>query len=206
MLPSIMAAFSPGGGCGGRTNASPARPASSHSSAAAAAALLDTGLTPPQNASVHSSGYGSLPTSPGDNRGSQTAAAAAAALQVKLESDTALAPTANSPFGTRPVRYAAFTDEKYAYVIAGANSEDRYQKRDNFRIVSAIKSFRMLDARGQRAADESVLHEVSKGWSVSFSRGLTPPKAAGSHERGMAIQKPISAATAVRTVKMTRIQ
>ena len=87
-----------------------------------------------------------------------------------LQGYTALAPTANSPFGTRPVRYAAFTDDKYAYVIAGANSEDRYQKRDNFRIVSAIKSFRMLDARGQRAAEVPTIAIVEANAGTTMGR------------------------------------
>ncbi|MFK8030934.1 MAG: M48 family metalloprotease [Gammaproteobacteria bacterium] len=83
---------------------------------------------------------------------------------------TALAPVANSPFGKRPVRYAVFTDEKYAYVVAGANSEDVIQKRDNFRIVSSMKSFRLLDARGLRSAEAPHIAVVEANGGTTMKR------------------------------------
>lgn len=83
---------------------------------------------------------------------------------------TAMAPVANSPFGKRPVRYAVFTDDKYAYVIAGANAEDSARRRDNFRIVSAMKSFRKLDARGQRSAETPSIAVVDANKGTTMER------------------------------------
>jgi len=83
---------------------------------------------------------------------------------------TALAPRANSPFGKRPVRYAVFTDDTYAYVIAGANAEDSAQRRDNYRIVSSMKSFRKLDARGRRSAETPSITIVEANAGTTMKR------------------------------------
>lgn len=87
-----------------------------------------------------------------------------------MQGFTALAPVANSPFGKRPVRYAVFTDDKYAYVIAGANAEDSARRRDNFRIVSAMKSFRLLDARGLRSAQTPSIAIVDANRGTTMKR------------------------------------
>lgn len=87
-----------------------------------------------------------------------------------MQGYTALAPVANSPFGQRPVRYAVFVDDEYAYVIAGANSEDAVRRRDNYRIVSAMKSFRLLDARGLRSAQIPAITVVEANSATTMGR------------------------------------
>ncbi|NNF16394.1 MAG: M48 family metalloprotease [Gammaproteobacteria bacterium] len=65
---------------------------------------------------------------------------------------TALAPNANSPFGRGTVRYAVFTDDRYAYVFAGASQTEAIQKRNDWRMLSTIKSMRKLDGQSKRSA------------------------------------------------------
>lgn len=86
---------------------------------------------------------------------------------------TAVAPRANSPYGKRPVRYGVFTDDNYAYVIAGANNSDQAQRRDDFRMLNTIKSFRRLDGQSQRSAQVPRVTIVEANEATTMKRLAT---------------------------------
>ncbi len=82
---------------------------------------------------------------------------------------TAIAPSSNSPYGMRPVRYAVFTDDLYTYVFAGASSDDSYKRKDDWRILNTIKSFRLLDESGLRSANVPTIAVIAANAGTRMS-------------------------------------
>lgn len=93
-----------------------------------------------------------------------------------LNGYTGIAPKANSPFGVRPVRYAVITHGERAYVFAGVSRDAEDRVRDDWRILSTIKSLRLLDEKSARSAKPGVVRviEANAGTTMATLAAASP--------------------------------
>jgi predicted Zn-dependent protease len=93
-----------------------------------------------------------------------------------LNGFTAVAPNANSPFGKRPVRYAVIRDRDRAYVFAGVTRSAQNRVRDDGKIMSTIKSLRLLDDKSSRSARPGVVRviEANEGTTMRVLAAASP--------------------------------
>lgn len=87
-----------------------------------------------------------------------------------LNGYTTIAPDANSPYGRRPVRYAVVMHQERAFVFAGVsnNAEDRV--RNDWKILSVVKSMRLLDEKGKRAAKPPRIRVIEANAGTTIER------------------------------------
>lgn len=93
-----------------------------------------------------------------------------------LNGYTAVAPNANSPFGRRPVRYSVIRDRDRAYVFAGVTRSSANRTRDDGKMLTTVKSLRLLDDKSARSAKPGVVRviEANAGTTMSVLATASP--------------------------------
>ena len=87
-----------------------------------------------------------------------------------LNGYTAIAPDANSPFGRRPVRYAAVLHQDRAFVFAGVSRAAEDRVRNDWKVLSVIKSMRLLDEKDRRAAKPPRIRVIEANAGTTIDR------------------------------------